>query len=260
MNITKLFLITLLNLLSTYTYGMKNDNNNQFNKEKSSALVDESFKGNPCYQTIEELIKNNADVNFEDEECSTPLCIICGQETLHFEIMKLLITNNAHLNTQDKDSYPPLHLICNNNPSVEIIKFFINNDADINLQNNYGDTPLLVACKQDEISVENIKLLVPKFKDDFSKTLLRVCQEKKEYRTLIFTFLLCLKTKNKVSLTFKIPKFINFEFFKYLVFPLLNEEIQNFMSIKNKYGKNALMVAKENNHKTIMTFFDEILS
>ena len=98
---------------------------------------------------FEQLIKNGADVNIQDEEGLTPLFY-----TKIIEQMKLLLEAGANINHQNHYSNTPLH----HAETIEQIKLLIEKGANPNIQNETGSTRLFYCyCNTPEMVKEILK-------------------------------------------------------------------------------------------------------
>ena len=127
-------------------------------------------------ELIQDLIDRGADVN---KECKkfinrdlilsyTPLEILCKQNIINFEAVKLLINRGAYVN---KGDFTPLGYLCNQeNVNLELIQYLIDKGADVNKEcKEYINrssfnafTPLEILCKQKTVNIDAIKLLIDK--------------------------------------------------------------------------------------------------
>jgi|ERR1700733_2915153 len=105
---------------------------------------------------IVRLLKQGADINFEDKDGFTSLLVACSKNCP--EIVKLLIGRGADVNLADKNGWTPLYAACCHG-YLEIVKKLIEHEADVNLACDDGRTPLYAACICGR-EIEIVKLLI----------------------------------------------------------------------------------------------------
>lgn len=159
----------------------------------SKKLLNACASEQPNLETIEQLLKNGADVNTVNNQGNTPLHLIClnsnslpaiqlliryganvdkknnKQSTALFyasyrtcdpEVIKCLVTNGANVDEKNGDGNTPLNNACaRKKGGYVIIKILLELGANINIQNDLCNTPLHELFKI-ENSFDSIKLLV----------------------------------------------------------------------------------------------------
>lgn len=95
---------------------------NQSTKEEE--LIDACEKGDR--NLVELLIKNEADVNHEDEDKWTPNFF--ASQNGHKEIVEILIKNGADVNHEDENKWTPI-FFASLNGHKEIVELLIKNGA-----------------------------------------------------------------------------------------------------------------------------------
>ena len=105
------------------------------------------------YRAFVFLLLNGADVNFGKK---SPLYMLCKQDYINIEAMKLLIQYGANVNRDDT-----LYALCKcDNPKIEAIKLLVDSGADVNKGN-----PLYFLCTQKNIITDALKILIDKKAD-----------------------------------------------------------------------------------------------
>lgn len=117
-----------------------------------------------CFDRIENLIKEGANINFQGEDGKTVL--INAIESKNLEVVKLLVEKGADLNIQDDWGYTALKYSFGNK---FILKYLLEQNIDVNIPNRKGTTPLMFFIKNSkELGVkekEIIELLIEKGAD-----------------------------------------------------------------------------------------------
>lgn len=117
---------------------------NLFINIKDQDLISFAHKGDIANITM--LLKNGADVNFQDERSSeTAMHMAVIPDYFHFhsniDLVKILLKYNAELNIQNIYGETPLHF-ASKYRDIEIVKLLINKGAYINAKAYHGETPL----------------------------------------------------------------------------------------------------------------------
>jgi ankyrin repeat protein len=171
-----------------------NDNNGQ---RKFIRLLDFALANNNDY-IIEELLKNVAIINFQDEKGQTPLHV-AATWTANKRIIELLLKHGAKLDKYDHEGRTPIHCAVFNE-NAEIFKYFMeknkknkknkkNNIIDVNSGDINGNTLLHLAAGY--ARYDNVKLLLEKYK---VRTDVR---ERRHGNTALHTATLCDKRDDK---------------------------------------------------------------
>jgi len=111
---------------------------------------------------IKKLIKNNINIDIQNNYGVTPLFNACFYE--HVKIIKLLLGNDVKktINIQDKYGRTPLLYVCydNNETSIETVRLLLDNkeQKSVNTKDEHGRTPLIWACFNGNIEI--VKLLL----------------------------------------------------------------------------------------------------
>ena len=103
---------------------------------------------------VEELIKNNADVNFINRRGHAPLHLAAKG---HAENMKILIKHAANVNQKDNSGDTPLHFACIHG-SYECVDILIKNNVNVNVKSHVGVTPLHFAAENGHVEI--VELLI----------------------------------------------------------------------------------------------------
>jgi ankyrin repeat protein len=88
---------------------------------------------NNISDTIENILKRGADINFKNDHNRTPLMVAIARE--RNKIARYLVKNGADINHQDNEGVTPLMLAGKMN-SFEMLQLLIEAGADWNLKNN----------------------------------------------------------------------------------------------------------------------------
>ena len=96
----------------------------------NSASPNQIFKAvqNGEVKSVQQLIKNGADVNIKDKDGKTPLHYAAYNE--NFKIVKLLVKNGANVNAEYYGATPLYFATLKNN--AKIMKYLIKKGADVN--------------------------------------------------------------------------------------------------------------------------------
>jgi hypothetical protein len=106
------------------------------------------------------LLDSEADVKLPDENGSTPLHAVAGEQDC-LEMVELLLRYGADINARNCQDATPLHLaIRNSEAPVEMVKFLLAHGAGANLKNDTAATPLHIAARFAENGPAIIKLLL----------------------------------------------------------------------------------------------------
>ncbi|XP_067659947.1 ankyrin-3-like [Haliotis asinina] len=138
------------------------------------------------------------------------------------DLFDILVKNGADLTLEDADGNSILHLACKG--SVDIVKYLLsNNVVDINARGHLNRTPVLIAAERGNI--ETFELLMKQGAD----------------------MLLLDDDGNNVLLL--AVRGGNVDLVQHI---LVNRIVD--ITAKNKYGLNAIEIAKESNHKSVYNF------
>ena len=94
---------------------------------------------------VEELIKQNADVNYREEKSWVKInLLITAINNNNFEITKKLIENKADINWKDGFNTSALMYACSKG-NLKIVNLLLDNEADINANDEQGNSVLTAA-------------------------------------------------------------------------------------------------------------------
>ncbi len=122
--------------------------------------------GNNDIYMIKLLFDNKADVNYEDRYTKTPFLNACAWSLTLPSVINLMIKNGANINYQNEEGLTALMLITRANPEynkdtyhnqIEKVKILIANGADLSLTDKYGKTALDYAKENNHL--EMIKMI-----------------------------------------------------------------------------------------------------
>lgn len=195
-------------------------------------------------EIVELLINTNIDLNIQDSDENTCLCIAIIHRLDN--VAKCLIYYNADVNLTDSDGYSALHIAVKYSSSCDIIKRIIDANADVNVQINSGKSALHLACEKNNLT--NIELLIEsginiEIQDRDGYTALHVAAE---HYNIFAIQLLLEKNVNINSTEFTgntalhlvcYRNIINYDMVKFLL------ESNIDPNILNHYDENALMAA-----------------
>eukprot|EP01091_Cochliopodium_minus_P016597 TRINITY_DN6271_c0_g1_i1.p1 TRINITY_DN6271_c0_g1~~TRINITY_DN6271_c0_g1_i1.p1 ORF type:complete len:449 (-),score=99.97 TRINITY_DN6271_c0_g1_i1:22-1368(-) len=200
-------------------------------------------------EIIEVLVKNKANINFQDEEGFTPLYYACTRPNPSFEVIKILIDNKADPNIKANNTHTPLYTCCTN-PSTtnEMIKYVVNGKGDVRMRTKMLETPLYAVCNKMSINLDMVKFMVenkgdPNHKPLDGKTPLFQSCTNPNKRFEITKFLVDAKGNPNIQAPDGYSSFlvscnvgkISLETIKYLV------EVGNAnVNLKNKKNENAI--------------------
>lgn len=127
----------------------------------NSALIN-AVRKDFDYDIIKLLIEKGGDVNYKNNNDSTPLIMLMDTGQDNVEIVNLLIEKGADLDVKNEIGDTAL-IFATMNGLTKTVKILIENGADVNASNYAGDTPLLYAVST--LPLELIKLLIEKGAD-----------------------------------------------------------------------------------------------
>ena len=127
--------------------------------DKTQDLSNSNYLLNACksinlnYQIIKLLIAVGIDVNQAGKDGKTPLVILCENEFVELQFVKILVEYGANINIGS----PLQAILQNKNPNLDIIKYLIENGA------NYKECHLLYyACSNTNMKTSIIEYLITK--------------------------------------------------------------------------------------------------
>lgn len=127
---------------------------NKISEDSRSPLFIASEKG--YLNIVDTLLKNNADIEKQDNEKRTPFYVACRFNRL--QVAELLCERGANINTCNKWGGSPLFAACREGHQ-DVVQFLINNNTNF-VEDENETTPLLVACEEGYTKIA--KLLIDK--------------------------------------------------------------------------------------------------
>ena len=121
--------------------------------ERDKRLIDAVVKND--LSTVQQLVKNGADIHIQDGRGRTPLLIAVSENQI--ELARFLIDAGANVNTQDHKLDSPL-LLAGASGYLEILKMTLHANPDFSLYNRYGGTALIPACERGHVEVVKVLL------------------------------------------------------------------------------------------------------
>ncbi|XP_065163184.1 ankyrin repeat domain-containing protein 50-like isoform X2 [Atheta coriaria] len=121
---------------------------NVVNEYGSTALMTASMKGH--HDVVQELIKNNEDVNVVGKNGNTALMRASIEG--HLDIVQELIKNNADINVVDRDGNTAL-MRASMQGHLKIVQELIKNNADVNIVDRDGNTALMRASMEGHLKI-----------------------------------------------------------------------------------------------------------
>jgi len=112
---------------------------------------------------VELLLKYGANVNHCDKTYSTPL--IHASSKGNIDKMKLLLKYGANINHTNMNGDTALTLSCHHSSSIKVETLVQDKNINVNMSNNFKNTPLMLACNNNKITENCIKLLLDKNAD-----------------------------------------------------------------------------------------------
>jgi ankyrin repeat protein len=113
----------------------------------------DAIESNKTIEYIELLIKNGANINYQNDYGQTPLIVAVGKEK--YDVRKLLIQDNANINHYYECEYTAL-IYSSGELNYDITKLLLDNGANVNHQNIDDRTALFYSRRNYKIS----KLLI----------------------------------------------------------------------------------------------------
>jgi ankyrin repeat protein len=112
---------------------------------------------------VDALLNQKADVNVKDDRGRTPLmwASFLGQT----EIARRLLKQNPNLNDQDNDGDTALIIACGNKNTMDVINLLLAKGADMRIRDNNGDSAFLVASGTLYTNAVPMRLLISKGAD-----------------------------------------------------------------------------------------------
>lgn len=130
----------------------KQTNDNAFVEfVQATALINAIFLNNE--QTVQKLLEDFANIDFQDATGSTPLMV--AAYVANPEVINLILAHNPNINLCTADGYNAL-FCCITNP--QIVEMLINKGININQQAKEGLTPLLLASQSKATQTVNLLL------------------------------------------------------------------------------------------------------
>ncbi|HBL98995.1 TPA: hypothetical protein DDZ86_05130 [Candidatus Dependentiae bacterium] len=159
------------------------------------------------FDIIKFLVLHGANQNLQNNCGDTALSVLVQQKNSSLKSVNFLIRHEPQINHQDLNNRTTLHWACNTeNPDtkqdgrLEKIQALIKAGAELNTLDDDQETPLTIACKNNNLNTEIVKLLIQKgavstLKNYVQKTALDYINtwSKPEQRTKLFEALSQLK-------------------------------------------------------------------
>ena len=99
--------------------------------------------------------------NVKNFDYFTPFLIYSKNNHPKLDVFKHLIEKKADIESTDNANNSYLHFVCAMNPNVEILQFLLEkNDRFINVRSKHGSTPLNIICKNKNVTLDIIKLMI----------------------------------------------------------------------------------------------------
>lgn len=123
-------------------------------------------------ETVEILLKYNADVNLQNNDEFTALILASGkfQTDSSEKTIELLLEYNADVNVQDLNGNTALMYASfdtQSKRSSKIVSLLLDHHADVNIHNKNYDTALTIAVKNTKVyELEHIEMLIEKMTDE----------------------------------------------------------------------------------------------
>ena len=118
-------------------------------------------------ETVEILLKHNADINFQNNKGQTALMLSCQSSNVKSTVktVTVLLKYGANVNMQDKKGYTAL-MFCSSSMNItcttKSLGLLIQHGADVNIQNKRGRTALILTIQTLTMSknLDKIKMLI----------------------------------------------------------------------------------------------------
>ena len=114
---------------------------------------------------IEQFLKNNTELNSQNEYGITPL--VCLIQNIYFEdntILELLLLSGSNIKSIDDNGNTPLHHACKRSGG-DYVKILLDKNSDPNIKNKNGETAFSVYLSQASIDISTFDLLMEKGAD-----------------------------------------------------------------------------------------------
>ena len=109
-------------------------------------------------EVVDELLRNEADVNQTDNDGRSALWIACQiRQPFQNLMVKALLQRGADVNQRDKNGASPLFVASMNN-HVEVARDLLSNGADVNLMSENGASPLHAATQYGHVEIVRLLL------------------------------------------------------------------------------------------------------
>ena len=119
-----------------------------FSENLTIPIIEAAKTGNT--EVVKLLLKENVDVNVQDEEGVTALMI--ASENGHTQVVDLLLKANVDVNVQDEEGVTAL-MIASENGHTQVVEVLLKENADVNIQNKEGVTALMLASVNGHLEV-----------------------------------------------------------------------------------------------------------
>ena len=213
-----------------------------------TALLLASLNGHT--QVVELLIKENADVNIQKKNGVTALMLASVYG--HTQVVELLIKENADVKIQSKEGVTAL-MLASLNGHTQVVELLLKQNADVNIQNENGWTALMLASQNGHTQI--VELLLQENTDVNAQgtngenaLMMAVDHGHTKIAELLLKKIENINTQDKNGFTALIIASKKDQIF--VVELLLKENAD--VNIQNKEGVTALMIASGNGYTQVV--------
>lgn len=208
-------IIIIVILFCSFLFAQEKD----INKQLLSALQDCEF------EEVKRLVSLGADVNYKGNNGATPLTYALIGPNLNYEMTIYLINNGAKINNYTNGERTPLMIAVHSLPNIKTVNLLLEKTENVNITNEFGENALLIACDG----------YYPHYQSGYTSIVKELINRgskldlvSTEFNRNGYTALL-LAAKNG---------------YDKILIDLINAGAD--INVKNKEGKNALIIAVEN--------------